>query len=87
MKYARRLTVAVHPLSDDQILLLVFDRLQTSCQVSNLSLYWHHFTIIGNVNDAMNIKAVKATASATPNPASPSKRVCLLTSLSCQTLC
>jgi hypothetical protein len=34
------LTIPMHPLSDDDILLLIFDALQSRCQLTNFVFHW-----------------------------------------------
>lgn len=53
---ASPLTIPVHPLSNDQVLLLILNRLQPCCQIPDLPLNGQHIPFIRHIDDTMHIK-------------------------------
>lgn len=50
------------PLSNDEVFLLVFDRLQSCSQVANLPLDGEHLALVCNIDDTVDIEAERLVA-------------------------
>lgn len=50
-------TVPVHPLPDDEVLLLILDGLQRRGQVPDLALDGQHLAVVCDVDDAVDVEA------------------------------